>query len=120
MQTNTEVAVASVLALTQNSEAVVDPTSVTIAVTILSQNASALQDETVSDLFVVEFIINFVTFLIDFYYACVDTHGSCGFSQQLAKCQSYHTARESNSSNSHKSVSNPYILFPYNNNYFSF
>ena len=49
MQATTEVAVASVLDFTQNSTAVVDPTSVTIAVTILSQNASALQDETVND-----------------------------------------------------------------------
>ena len=41
-------AVASVLELTQNSEAVQDPTSVTIAVTILSQNTSALESDVVS------------------------------------------------------------------------
>ena len=34
--------------MTQDSSAVVDSTSVTIAVTILSQNTSALQSETVS------------------------------------------------------------------------
>ena len=51
LQGNTEAAVASVLALTQNSAAVVDPTSVTIAVTILSQNTSALQDDTVIESF---------------------------------------------------------------------
>ena len=54
MQGTTEVAVASVLAFTQNTTAVVDPTSVAIAITILSQNTSALQDETVNDLFVVD------------------------------------------------------------------
>lgn len=43
-------AVASVLALTQNTETVVDSTTVTIAVTILSENTSALQSETVSAL----------------------------------------------------------------------
>ena len=47
MQASTEAAVATVLAFTQETEEV-DSTSVTIAVTILSQNASALQDETVS------------------------------------------------------------------------
>ena len=47
LQDSTEAAVASVLEFTQDSAAVVDPTAVTIAVTILSQDTSAFQNDTV-------------------------------------------------------------------------
>ena len=50
LQGTTEEAVASVLELTQDSAAVVDPNAVTIAVTILSQNTSALQNDMVIEL----------------------------------------------------------------------
>ena len=48
IQTNTDIAVASVLALIQNNAAVVNSTTITVAITILSQNRSALQNETVN------------------------------------------------------------------------
>ena len=50
LQGTTEEAVASVLELTQDSAAVVDPNAVTIAITILSQNTSALQNDMVIEL----------------------------------------------------------------------
>lgn len=47
LQGTTEDAVATVLALTQDTASVTDPTAVTIAVSILSQNTSAFQNDTV-------------------------------------------------------------------------